>query len=685
MFTEQRREARAGKQDIPVKTRRPAASSGTIPRCELPGDTTPSLPLLRLCFCTISTELVFTTFSNSSDHSPHITLTFLDSGDGLDHSQILHAGIVPDDAAGRRVFSGISRFPRTFIPVLLHVHLTSRSSALKTSMSRAAKYLPSLGGDPQIRDHAVEFNGSYIRLERCEREQVFLRLQLRRNSRSRFPRTATLLRKSGSAGVISRHEYEGGKYGELGIDDKVQECITEDGMEQDEVEGGLEGERKIPKKIRRPTASSGMIPICENPGIESGSRWLEANRLNRGPLAYGNCDGLKVKAALKVLLNCVLPVANPREQSTTIIHLRTSTSVVAGTVLLQSRNAPLARLSCFRCHENQQFAATCVAQPGNASKLHTSAQGIIMSPLAAAKGSLFGTADKSVPRVVTFARQALVISSTTAGSVIETKTNERSTSSSVHESGRAVADMAAGRTVEIISTRRCPSHSKEDDSWPYVVGVLLSVTSLRYQFVGAPADRCETSREREKKKREREIDVLRSAYSSFILGRKKEQYVTSAYAPVGGGALVSWVRAATALYLGHLLEALHLLPCELPHRADVRLRHGVRHHGRENFLVQKIGWEFCLWAEGLSHRRFQEPVILAATTSWTAARLLSKRERFQPTATVIGHIMISVFYPIKVPAHLKLVSASEAINKGSNKGYSATRIKCAIATKHTVL
>ncbi|KAJ8870092.1 hypothetical protein PR048_029103 [Dryococelus australis] len=41
-------------------------------------------------------------------------------------------GIVPDNAAGQLVFSGISRFPRPFIPTLLHAHLTSPSSALKT-------------------------------------------------------------------------------------------------------------------------------------------------------------------------------------------------------------------------------------------------------------------------------------------------------------------------------------------------------------------------------------------------------------------------------------------------------------------------------------------------------------------------------------------------------------------------
>ncbi|KAJ8895830.1 hypothetical protein PR048_001169 [Dryococelus australis] len=48
-------------------------------------------------------------------------------------------GIVPDDATGRRVFSGISRFPRRFIPAPLHTHLGSPYSAEKTSLLRAAQ------------------------------------------------------------------------------------------------------------------------------------------------------------------------------------------------------------------------------------------------------------------------------------------------------------------------------------------------------------------------------------------------------------------------------------------------------------------------------------------------------------------------------------------------------------------
>ncbi|KAJ8888380.1 hypothetical protein PR048_007870 [Dryococelus australis] len=43
-----------------------------------------------------------------------------------------HMRVVPDDTTGRRVFSGISRFLRPFIPSLPHTHLTLPSSALKT-------------------------------------------------------------------------------------------------------------------------------------------------------------------------------------------------------------------------------------------------------------------------------------------------------------------------------------------------------------------------------------------------------------------------------------------------------------------------------------------------------------------------------------------------------------------------
>ncbi|KAJ8895288.1 hypothetical protein PR048_000613 [Dryococelus australis] len=51
----------------------------------------------------------------------------------------LHVRIVPNDATGRRAFSGIFRFPRPFIPTLLRPHLASPLSALKTLILKAAQ------------------------------------------------------------------------------------------------------------------------------------------------------------------------------------------------------------------------------------------------------------------------------------------------------------------------------------------------------------------------------------------------------------------------------------------------------------------------------------------------------------------------------------------------------------------
>ncbi|KAJ8890864.1 hypothetical protein PR048_010373 [Dryococelus australis] len=49
------------------------------------------------------------------------------------HDGFSHLGIVLDDVAGRMVFSGIFRFPRSCIPALLHARLASPSLALKIS------------------------------------------------------------------------------------------------------------------------------------------------------------------------------------------------------------------------------------------------------------------------------------------------------------------------------------------------------------------------------------------------------------------------------------------------------------------------------------------------------------------------------------------------------------------------
>ncbi|KAJ8892418.1 hypothetical protein PR048_004998 [Dryococelus australis] len=55
------------------------------------------------------------------------------------HLLLSYVGIVPDDVADRRVFSEFSRFPNHCIPALLHTHLASSSSTLKTSVFRATQ------------------------------------------------------------------------------------------------------------------------------------------------------------------------------------------------------------------------------------------------------------------------------------------------------------------------------------------------------------------------------------------------------------------------------------------------------------------------------------------------------------------------------------------------------------------
>ncbi|KAJ8875130.1 hypothetical protein PR048_023023 [Dryococelus australis] len=53
---------------------------------------------------------------------------------GFESRLFSHLEIVPEDAAGRRVFSGMYRFPSPYILALLHTHFISPSSALKTSL-----------------------------------------------------------------------------------------------------------------------------------------------------------------------------------------------------------------------------------------------------------------------------------------------------------------------------------------------------------------------------------------------------------------------------------------------------------------------------------------------------------------------------------------------------------------------
>ncbi|KAJ8890366.1 hypothetical protein PR048_009874 [Dryococelus australis] len=67
--------------------------------------------------------------------SPSTKVNRVQSPAGL--LRILHVVIMQDNATDRQVYSGISGVPCSFIPAQFHTHLTSSSSALKTTMLRA--------------------------------------------------------------------------------------------------------------------------------------------------------------------------------------------------------------------------------------------------------------------------------------------------------------------------------------------------------------------------------------------------------------------------------------------------------------------------------------------------------------------------------------------------------------------
>ncbi|KAJ8891985.1 hypothetical protein PR048_004550 [Dryococelus australis] len=108
------------------KHARPTASSGTIPMCGNPGATPPGIELgssLWESKAAVAERLACSPPAKSNRVQP--------SG-----------GSLPDFASGGRAgrcswsagFLGDLTFPRSFIPALLHTHLTSPSSALKTSI-----------------------------------------------------------------------------------------------------------------------------------------------------------------------------------------------------------------------------------------------------------------------------------------------------------------------------------------------------------------------------------------------------------------------------------------------------------------------------------------------------------------------------------------------------------------------
>ncbi|KAJ8894561.1 hypothetical protein PR048_007218 [Dryococelus australis] len=72
----------------------------------------------------------------------------------LVHSRVFsHVGIVPDDAAGRSVFSGISRLPHHFIPALIHTYLDHPH---RLSRPRCEEPPKSLCNEPSVASTRVQ-------------------------------------------------------------------------------------------------------------------------------------------------------------------------------------------------------------------------------------------------------------------------------------------------------------------------------------------------------------------------------------------------------------------------------------------------------------------------------------------------------------------------------------------------
>ncbi|KAJ8874028.1 hypothetical protein PR048_024868 [Dryococelus australis] len=134
-ITEQRRDERAwGNGRSPRRRSRQAASSDTMPTCVNPGVTSPGEPCAQWRWRThlmreAVSSLRLPRFSASIAEKKGSSLLASHLGEpgsipGRVTPGFSHVEIVPDDAAGRRVFSGISHLPRPFIPTLLHTLIT---------------------------------------------------------------------------------------------------------------------------------------------------------------------------------------------------------------------------------------------------------------------------------------------------------------------------------------------------------------------------------------------------------------------------------------------------------------------------------------------------------------------------------------------------------------------------------
>ncbi|KAJ8883307.1 hypothetical protein PR048_015150 [Dryococelus australis] len=172
---------------------------------------------------------------------------------------------VPNNTAGRWVFSEISRFPLPCILVILHSHLISHSSALKNSLlkvtiisqlnSKPLKNEPLQAG-PIVTKHGADItagntaNEVFI-VETLDQEDVQRWGRAVRRHTSTQHKDLLFTRPDGSTTVVS---------------EEILAALNSEVLRADAAEVSA-ANGKSPRKTRRLAALCGTIPTCENPGV----------------------------------------------------------------------------------------------------------------------------------------------------------------------------------------------------------------------------------------------------------------------------------------------------------------------------------------------------------------------------------------------------------------------------------
>ncbi|KAJ8871836.1 hypothetical protein PR048_028176 [Dryococelus australis] len=271
-----------GKRDIPKKTLRPVAYSGTIPTYDSRGTTPPGI------------EPGSPRWEASMNNGPHLCAaerlarsppTMANRAESPDYRKWESCRTMP-------LVGGFSRGSR--VPARFHFGAApyspqSPSSALKTSLLRAAKISCALITSRQAAWWRVN------KRQGCPRGVVFtpragrftpaLRLDAREVRPKFSAESPTPYRPATSLNLPVNCRTSGTDWLRREFANLCPMRVIEMSMEQRRNE--KEGETGDPEKTRRPTASSATIPTYDNlvirPGMEPGSPWWEVSVLTTRP------------------------------------------------------------------------------------------------------------------------------------------------------------------------------------------------------------------------------------------------------------------------------------------------------------------------------------------------------------------------------------------------------------------